>query len=1780
MQISKNRALYCTVIILLSLFFSLRSVAQRKQPAGIIHLRDRTISLENNSSKWLDSISVLKDAPPIQVIVLFDRNPASELKAALAQSGIDLRDYLGDKTFTALVKPSVALKDVNVSSLLGIREMQGSWKVPAYLWKKLATATTNVDLLLTFFRDIDPTDIRALIRANGGLVLPGNFERFNMYRVSLPADKLPSLAAWYGLQCVSPATDNEPLDKESKAQEKVAIANVPLSLGGYGLQGDGMTIGIGDNVSGIFHTDLKDRIINYNPAHITHHGVHINGIAGGAGIVDPKAEGVAPHSRIINHLYDNILANTEICHRDYNMTVTNNSYAIIVGDTGYSGTYDAYAQLADNLALQYNTVLHVFAAGNDGYLNRPPYPQGFATVTGGYQPAKNVIVVTSTTKYYVNAADGSRGPVNDGRLRPDITADGADVFSTIDYNAYLTAGGTSMSSPQVAGASLLLAQRYKQSNGNTDPRSDVLKTIILNGSTDIGNPGPDYRYGFGFLNLYRSLQILDSNRYTTNTITEGNQQTVNINVPANTAQLKVMLYWHDAAATPLSAKQLINDLDLTVQDPSSTIHKPLILDPAPANILNNAVEGEDHLNNCEQVTINNPAAGTYTAKVLGYDQPAGAQDYVLAYDFVPQGIKLSWPMTQSTALANDSMRIYWDASDNPNSFTLQYSTDNGNNWNLIDNNVPSAQRYYTWAVPNISSGQCKIQLQRNNTAESSVSGTFAINPMPQLRLDSIQCPGYMRVNWDAVTNAAAYEVMRKIGPLMVSIDTVSTTNYTLQGLSPDSTYYLAIRPIVDGIGGYRSIAVFRRPDSGTCAGNFSNGDLMLQAIVTPGSGRKFTNSELGNAVGMQVRVRNLDDAQCASYQFLYRLNAGPWQTYNATFTLPANADTIIGIPSILDLSAVGTYTLRVAVKNLSATDPVAQNDTAMKVVRQLNNAPLNLASPFIDGFDAMPALTLGHDSMGIAPNEHWDYANTSPDTGRLRSFVNDSITISGTRSISMDANINMPGAQNYLLGTFNLAGYDTATTEIRVDYDYMIAGKPKFLQGNDVALRAADNVNLPWITIKTFDTASVPGQVYNSGTLSITDALKTSAQNFGTALQLRIGQHDTNLIAMKGYGSGMTIDNFRIYIIQHDVQLLSVVNPSAVECGLGNNVPLTVRIYNSVNIVQNNVAVYYKLDNGPVVSESIASIAAKDTIDYTFTQTMQLAAQGVHTLNVWIAAPGDDYLANDTIAGYVFHNEPLVTSFPYLENFEASDGFWYSAGINNSWQYGVPASPKISKAASGTKAWKTNLSGLYNNLETSFLYSPCFDISALSHPMLSFSMASDIENCGSTLCDAAIIEYSFDGVSWSLLGLNGQGTNWYNEPNFQLWNLQNDTRWHVASIPLPVGAQPIRLRFSFRSDQGTTREGIAIDDIHIFDLTNPIYDGASTGPVDIDVAGNQWIPFTSATGILANVQPNGQDLGSTAVSMYTHTPVANSSASQYLFPRNYTVTPSQQPGNSTGLRLYILDSEFRAVISDTTCPSCSKPADAYSLGVTKYSDPNTSHINGSLNDNNAGTYTYYPYSTVNWVPYDKGYYAELNVNSFSEFWFNDGGPTGTIDLATDYLSFNAYKITYNNVKAEWTSNIDTSVSQYELQRSYNDTSFATIYTATALHLAPATYSYIDTPVVADGSSVFYRLRYTLLNSKIFYSATRRVDWISDKEATVYPNPVHDGNIYINWAADAGTRMQVAITNEIGKLVYKNSFTAASYNNTTHIALSRPGSGVYFVKVYIGDKMHVYKIVCW
>jgi hypothetical protein len=88
-----------------------------------------------------------------------------------------------------------------------------------------------------------------------------------------------------------------------------------------------------------------------------------------------------------------------------------------------------------------------------------------------------------------------------------------------------------------------------------------------------------------------------------------------------------------------------------------------------------------------------------------------------------------------------------------------------------------------------------------------------------------------------------------------------------------------------------------------------------------------------------------------------------------------------------------------------------------------------------------------------------------------------------------------------------------------------------------------------------------------------------------------------------------------------------------------------------------------------------------------------------------------------------------ITSFPYNEGFEASDGGWTSGGAGNDWIWGSPSKPVISSAGGGTKCWIIGgLTGSsYTNAEASWLQSPCFDFINVQNPYIEFKVFWEME---------------------------------------------------------------------------------------------------------------------------------------------------------------------------------------------------------------------------------------------------------------------------------------------------------------------------------------------------------------------------------------------------------------------------------------------------------------------
>lgn len=156
-------------------------------------------------------------------------------------------------------------------------------------------------------------------------------------------------------------------------------------------------------------------------------------------------------------------------------------------------------------ALEAAGIAVVFAAGNFGpSASSVTIPQDVST------DLVNTFAVGAVNGYLSNTpivGFSARGPSNcasSGSLliKPEVSAPGQNVRSSILGGEYAQYSGTSMAAPHVSGAILVLKQAFPYLTG-TD-----IKLALYYSATDLGAPGEDNDYGMGLINVYAAYNYL------------------------------------------------------------------------------------------------------------------------------------------------------------------------------------------------------------------------------------------------------------------------------------------------------------------------------------------------------------------------------------------------------------------------------------------------------------------------------------------------------------------------------------------------------------------------------------------------------------------------------------------------------------------------------------------------------------------------------------------------------------------------------------------------------------------------------------------------------------------------------------------------------------------------------------------------------------------------------------------------------------------------------------------------------------------------------------------------------------------------------------------------------------------------------------------------------------------------------------------------------------------------------------------------------------------------
>lgn len=467
----------------------------------------------------------------------------------------------------------------------------------------------------------------------------------------------------------------------------------------YGVDGSGVTIGMWDGGAGrATHQEFGGRMVVMDGAVSIDHATHVGGtlIAGGA---VSSARGMAPAGSVDSYDWNNDTSEmaargaTAPGQAD-KLYLSNHSYGIITGwhfvnngtrvwewygnGTDSSaieqdfGRYNSYARDQDSLAFNAPYYLIFRSAGNDRNNNPSTgqnvalspgsttvvsydpasHPAGDGQYRGGFETigyaalAKNVITVGAVNDA---VSSGSRdpskgtmtsfsswGPTDDGRIKPDVVANGAGLYSSLNGSdtSYGSYSGTSMSTPNAAGSAAVLIDYYDDLFPGQAMRSATLKGLLIHTADDLGNSGPDYKFGWGLVDSLAAASLLTDHqaypgkqRLTEDQLTSSSTSRNYSFVWDGSSPIRATLCWTDPAgaattSSDLRAPRLINNLELKIIGPGGTEHLPFVMpfvgDWSQASMNASAVTGVNNTDNVEQVLIAAPPETGVYQMVVGF----------------------------------------------------------------------------------------------------------------------------------------------------------------------------------------------------------------------------------------------------------------------------------------------------------------------------------------------------------------------------------------------------------------------------------------------------------------------------------------------------------------------------------------------------------------------------------------------------------------------------------------------------------------------------------------------------------------------------------------------------------------------------------------------------------------------------------------------------------------------------------------------------------------------------------------------------------------------------------------------------------------------------------------------------------------------------------------------------------------------------------------------------------------------------------------------------------
>ncbi|NDB96908.1 MAG: hypothetical protein EBZ78_12240, partial [Verrucomicrobia bacterium] len=186
------------------------------------------------------------------------------------------------------------------------------------------------------------------------------------------------------------------------------------------------------------------------------------------------------------------------------------------------------------------------------------------------------------------------------------------------------------------GSAALLEQLYAREFSGQRMRASTLKALMIHTADDLGNAGPDYQYGWGLINVKAAADVVLTHKADTNRpkLIEGRLSRTTNNIKTYTNQctfiwdglspIRATLVWTDPEGSPAwrtdsRTPNLKNNLDLKIISPNGATNFPYVMPFVGTwtqdSMSQPAVRGKNNVDNVEQVYLESPTVGTYTASV-------------------------------------------------------------------------------------------------------------------------------------------------------------------------------------------------------------------------------------------------------------------------------------------------------------------------------------------------------------------------------------------------------------------------------------------------------------------------------------------------------------------------------------------------------------------------------------------------------------------------------------------------------------------------------------------------------------------------------------------------------------------------------------------------------------------------------------------------------------------------------------------------------------------------------------------------------------------------------------------------------------------------------------------------------------------------------------------------------------------------------------------------------------------------------------------------------------